>query len=151
MASSVFATARSAKPISSLLVGGIKATDCGLERDDDLYDRFLLFVTLALENDEVELGLKAWVDAWAVIWKRMHSRRRHDWQTKSEKLWGAFFKRPASNRIACPCLKQDANSLEDHFRLHHLPPVQIAAPKAPSAKHRSISRLKRSTDPKARA
>jgi len=122
VASQIFGTPKSARAIAGFIAAQFNdLTDFGYDGEEDCLGRFLYAVNLALENNEVELALRAWVDTSGILrsWGRP---RKGDASTKGiKKMWNNFFISPKSKGVSCPCGKQNkAVSLEEHFRCYHL-------------------------------
>jgi len=131
--STEFTTSKSAKVLSQFLCAQFNDFKYSSE-EEDIFDQFLDSIKAALKNNEVELALKAWVDALDPIRKWANDnadasvgerQKRADCNNKVEKIFDAFFSSPASKSVECPC--GEANkmfSFQDHFRMFHL----LAAP-----------------------
>jgi len=113
-----FTTSKSATPLSKLIVAGL---DQFRNRQDQTVCFRLFFeaVQIALAHNQVEIGLKAWLDAWerTRYWADDVSQMR----SKARKIWDEFFsKEPYPRKVVCPCGRMKSEEqLSTHFRAEH--------------------------------
>lgn len=151
-----FMTSRSAKVLSLLLQMAFNEFKYK-SSNEEIFSHFLESIKAALENNEVELGLSAWVDALVPIreWANnptnsspMERETKPTWNDQVAEIFNAFFASSASKDVCCPC--GEANemfSFQDHFRQYHLlaeaPPGYMVRKNRSSAKARKSVMQKR--------
>jgi hypothetical protein len=148
VASQIFTTPKSARAIAAFVAAQFEdVTDFGYNKKDDCLEQFLYAVKLAMENNEVEVALRAWVDTSDILRSWVLPRKGAASGKGIKNAWNEFFLSSISEGMSCPCGKQSKSvTFEEHFRCYHLldePPkgkitakvlLDRAAPKKPGRK-----------------
>lgn len=129
-----FNSPMAAKVLSALFLSGFHVRKDPYAQAE-LPGEFIEAVALALRENQVLLGIEAWISVkehilrWADTSEDRHEATRNEfwierrlgWKKKVTETWNEFFSSIHSQKVVCPCGDMEAGeSFREHFRAEHM-------------------------------